>query len=45
MAFFKLKKRCTYCGSVLDEKGNCPKKECINYKGASAEEESSAKEG
>lgn len=27
MAFFELKKRCPYCGTALDENGNCPKKE------------------
>lgn len=32
MAFFTLKKRCQYCGSVLDNKGNCPNTGCINHK-------------
>lgn len=30
--FFKLKKRCPYCGSALDKNGNCPNEKCINHK-------------
>ncbi len=45
MAFFKLKKRCPYCGTALDENGNCPNKDCINHKSESAGEETSQKEG
>lgn len=32
MAFFTLKKRCQYCGSVLDKDGNCPNADCIAHK-------------
>lgn len=45
MAFFKLKKRCPYCGTALDENGNCPNTGCINYQTKSKEEETSQKEG
>lgn len=48
MAFFKLKKRCAYCGSVLDAQGNCPNTACINHQDTAdnkAEEDASKKEG
>lgn len=48
MAFFKLKKRCPYCGTALDDKGNCPNTGCINLKTESTEGENvsnTAKEG
>lgn len=48
MAFFKLKKRCPYCGTALDDKGNCPNTGCINHKTESTEGENAsntAKEG
>ena len=47
MAFFKLKKRCTYCGTALDDKGNCSNDTCINHQSesAAAEEDDSKKEG
>lgn len=32
MAFFKLKKRCQYCGSALTQTGNCPNVDCIAHK-------------
>ncbi|WP_432643355.1 hypothetical protein [Acidaminococcus sp.] len=46
MAFFKLKKRCTYCGTALDDKGDCPNTTCINHQSESAAEgDDSKKEG
>lgn len=43
MAFFNLKKRCKYCGAVLDASGNCPNTECIAHQDDTppAEEEDS----
>ena len=32
MAFFKLKKRCQYCGAVLDKEGTCSNPDCIAFK-------------
>lgn len=49
MAFFKLKKRCVYCGTELDDKGNCPNTSCINHQSESGfsttEGDASKKEG
>lgn len=45
MAFFKLKKRCPYCGTALDDKGNCPNTECINHQDETTKEDASKKEG
>jgi len=45
MAFFKLKKRCLYCGTALDDKGNCPNKDCINHTENAEQEDASKKEG
>lgn len=45
MAFFKLKKRCSYCGTALDDKGNCPNKDCINHTENTEQEDASKKEG
>ncbi|WP_417208229.1 hypothetical protein [Acidaminococcus fermentans] len=44
MAFFKLKKRCPYCGTALD-KGNCPNTGCINHQDETTKEDASRKEG
>lgn len=43
MAFFRLKKRCPYCGTALDDKGNCPNTSCINHKTESTEGEAASK--
>lgn len=45
MAFFRLKKRCPYCGTVLDDKGNCPRTGCINHQDETTKEDASKKEG